>query len=299
MVAARWLERMSRALVLFIVLPFLMIAAPASASPWHWPLDDHRIDRPFDLPTSDYGTGHRGVDLPGRVGQRVRAVAAGHVTFAGRVAGIATITISHGDERSTYQPVSPRVRAGDAVAAGQVIGTLLGGHPSCRQTCLNLGRLRGKTYLDPADLLASEGSYRLVSPDGPPPEPPEVTPVGGELPLTGPITSAFGMRTHPVTGQRKLHDGVDIGAPCGTAVPVTGAGTVVRAGMNGAYGLQVEVRHGDSSTSYSHLSSTSAHVGSTVASGTVVGRVGTTGLSTGCHLHFMRIVGGRAVDPLG
>lgn len=288
---------MTRALRLILpLLALLLLPSPAHASPWQWPLGDHRIDRPFDPPESEYGAGHRGVDLPGRAGQTVRAVAAGRVTFAGSVAGIPTITITHGAERSTYQPVDASVRVGDAVSAGQPIGRLLGGHPSCRGTCLNLGRLRGDAYLDPAELLATDGAYRLVDPDGPPPEPP--APSVGDLPLDGPITSAFGMRVHPVTGVRKLHDGVDIGASCGTPVPVVSAGVVSRAGRHGPYGLQVEVRHGGSSTSYGHLSSISVAVGARVSDGQTVGRVGSTGMSTGCHLHFMRLVGGRPVDPL-
>jgi len=286
---------MLRALGLALLL--VLLPSPALASPWVWPVGEHRIDRPFAPPESEYGPGHRGVDLPGRVGETVRAVAAGRVTFAGRVAGVATVTITHGAERSTYQPVAASVQVGDAVDAGQPIGRLLGGHPSCRRTCLNLGRLRGDAYLDPADLLATGGSYRLIDPDGPPPEPPDLG--FGALPLDGPVTSAFGMRVHPVTGVRRLHDGVDIGAACGTPVPVVTGGVVTRAGRRGPYGLQVEVRHGDSRTSYSHLSAVSVAVGQRVAAGAVVGRVGSTGWSTGCHLHFMRLVDGRAVDPLG
>lgn len=288
---------MSRLIAPVLLLFLVLVPAAAHASPWEWPLGERRVDRPFDPPDSDYGPGHRGVDLPGRAGETVRAVAAGRVTFAGRVAGVATITITHGAERSTYQPVEASVHVGDAVTAGQPIGVLLGGHPSCHRTCLNLGRLRGDTYLDPADLLGAEGAYRLIDPAGPPPEPPER--VGGELPLDGPITSAFGMRVHPVTGERKLHDGIDIGAPCGTEVPTVAAGTVVHAGHRGAYGLQVEVRHGSGTTSSSHLSSVAVDVGQRVGAGTIVGRVGSTGMSTGCHLHFMTIVDGKPVDPLG
>lgn len=282
--------------LVFLTIVFLLAAQPASASPWHWPLDDHRMERPFEAPSSDYGPGHRGVDLPGRVGQTVRAVAPGRVTFAGQVAGIATITISHGAEKSTYQPVESSVRVGDAVTGGQAIGRLLGGHPSCRRTCLNLGRLSGEQYLDPADLLNAEGSYRLISPAGPAPKPPNL--VGGDLPLDGLITSAFGMRVHPVTGVRKLHDGVDIAAACGTPTPTVAGGEVTHAGPRGPYGLQVEVRHDGTSTSYSHLSSVSVQTGAAVRSGAIIGRVGSTGLSTGCHLHFMRLDQGRPVDPL-
>jgi len=289
---------MRRALLLLTILLTSSVAAPAAAAPWVWPIGEHRIDRPFDPPESDYGAGHRGIDLPGRAGQTVRSVAVGRVTFAGRVAGIWTITVSHGAERSTYQPVSPTVRAGDAVAAGQPLGRLLGGHPSCRRTCLNLGRLRGEEYLDPADLLATAGAYRLIDPDGRPPAPPAAS--TGDLPLDGPITSAFGMRVHPVTGVRKLHDGVDVGAACGTPVPAAGAGRVQRAGPSGPYGLQVQIDHGGgTATSYAHLGSVAVRRGQPVGAGDVLGRVGSTGFSTGCHLHFMRIVDGRPVDPLG
>lgn len=289
---------MRRALVLLLP-PLLVLGVPtsSSAAPWTWPLGDHRIDRPFDPPASAYGRGHRGVDIPGRAGQTVRAVAVGRIAFAGRVAGIWTITIEHGGERSTYQPVAPSVRVGDAVTAGQPIGRLLGDHPSCRRTCLNLGRLRGDEYLDPADLLATAGAYRLIDPDGEVPEPPDAG--TGDLPIDGPVTSAFGMRVHPVTGVRTLHDGVDIGAPCGTPVPALAAGEVSRAGPSGGYGLQVRVEHSDGvATSYSHLGSVSVRPGQRIDAATVIGRVGSTGYSTGCHLHFMRLVGGRAVDPL-
>lgn len=288
---------MRRALLLVPLLLTLVLASPAVAAPWTWPLGDHTIERPFDPPSSEYGAGHRGVDIPGRVGQTVRAVAVGRVAFAGRVAGIWTITIEHGGERSTYQPVAPSVRVGDAVTAGQPIGRLLGDHPSCRRTCLNLGRLRGDEYLDPADLLATAGAYRLIDPDGEVPEPPDVG--TGDLPIDGPVTSAFGMRVHPVTGVRKLHDGVDVGAPCGTPVPAVAAGEVGHAGFRGGYGLQVQVEHaGGVATSYSHLGSVTVRPGQRVGAGTVVGRVGSTGYSTGCHLHFMRLVDGRPVDPL-
>jgi len=289
---------MRRALLLLVTTLLAASVAPAAAAPWTWPIGEHRIDRPFDPPESDYGAGHRGVDIPGRAGQTVRAVAVGRVTFAGRVAGVWTITIDHGSERSTYQPVSPTVRVGDAVTAGQPVGRLLGGHPSCRRTCLNLGRLRGDEYLDPAALLATSGAYRLIDPDGSPPEPPGAG--AGDLPLDGPVTSAFGMRVHPVTGVRKLHDGVDIGSACGTPVPAAGAGRVGRAGASGAYGLQVQIEHGGGiATSYAHLGSVAVHRGQRVVTGDVVGRVGSTGFSTGCHLHFMRLVDGRPVDPLG
>jgi murein DD-endopeptidase MepM/ murein hydrolase activator NlpD len=287
------------------------VAAPARGGDgsWAWPLDDpqnqHNVDATFDLPDTEYSAGHRGIDLPGRVGEPVRAVAPGHVTFAGSVAGFGVVTVDHGAERSTYQPVDPQVHRGDAVEAGDVLGHLRGGGSHCATACLHLGRRPttsgAGTYLDPLDRLGSEARVRLVDPEGPVPAPP-VGPSGdGALrrPVGGPVTSSFGTRVHPVTGARKLHDGTDFGVPCGTPVHAAGAGTVVSRGVRGAYGNQVVVQHGDGlETSYNHLASQSVAVGERVTTSTIVGRVGSSGLSTGCHLHFMTRRDGTLTDPM-
>ncbi len=292
-----------RTLACVMLFVTALASAPAHAGDgsWAWPLGDRRVDGGFDLPDTEYGAGHRGVDLPGRAGEPVRAVAAGRVTFAGSVAGVGVVTVDHGGERSTYQPIDPQVGAGDTVDAGDVLGLLRGVGAHCATACLHLGRLEADGYLDPLDRLATESHVRLVDPDGPVPAPP-VGPSGdGTLrrPVGGPITSPFGPRTHPVTGQRKLHDGTDFGVPCGTPVHAAGAGTVVNRSFSGAYGNRVVVRHGDGlQTSYNHLTGQSVTVGQQVTTATVVGRVGSTGLSTGCHLHFMTRRGGRLTDPM-
>jgi murein DD-endopeptidase MepM/ murein hydrolase activator NlpD len=191
------------------------------------------------------------------------------------------------------------VQVGDAVSARQVIGTLLGEHSHCPGACLHLGRRVGADYLDPLDLLGG-GRFVLVSPDGDPPPPPPAG-VAGDLarPVGGPVTSPFGMRVHPVTGVRKLHDGTDFGVPCGTPVHAAAAGTVTAAGSAGAYGRRITIRHGGGlETSYAHLSVLSVPVGATVAAGDVIARSGTTGLSTGCHLHFMVRTHGTLTDPM-
>jgi murein DD-endopeptidase MepM/ murein hydrolase activator NlpD len=108
-------------------------------------------------------------------------------------------------------------------------------------------------------------------------------------PLTtpAPITSRFGWRTHPLTGNRRFHSGVDIGAPSGAPVIATGSGTVISAGWNGGYGNAVIIQHSDTQqTLYGHLSAISVQAGQTVAPGSVIGLVGSTGNSTGPHLHF-------------
>lgn len=275
------------------------VRSTTGPGPWSWPLDRHAVGRSFDPPADRYGAGHRGVDLSGAVGELVRAVAAGRVTFAGSVGGVPVVTIDHGDERSTYQPVAAVVDVGESVTAGQPIGTLLGQHSHCTTACLHLGRLAGDDYLDPLELLGP-GRFRLISPDGDPPAPPGSA--GGDLqrPVGGPVTSAFGLRVHPVTGVRKLHDGTDFGVPCGTPVHAADAGTVVSAGWAGAYGRRVTVRHRSGlETSYSHLARISTRVGATVGRGGVVALSGSSGLSTGCHLHFMVVVDGSPVDPMG
>lgn len=290
---------MRRSIVLALVLVLLAPASSSgSAGSWSWPLGDQRVDRHFDPPADEYGPGHRGIDLPGRVGDAVRSVAAGVVVFAGRVGGVPVISIDHGGERSTYQPVVADVRVGDAVEARQPIGALLGEHSHCESACLHLGRRVGDTYLDPLELLGS-GRFRLISPHGDPPPPP--TGADGTLvrPVGGPVTSPFGMRVHPVTGVRTLHDGTDFGVPCGTPVHAAAGGVVVSSGVRGAYGLSVMVRHSPGlQTSYSHLSRVSVAVGARLEAGDVVGHVGSTGMSTGCHLHFMVVQDGRPVDPM-
>lgn len=117
-----------------------------------------------------------------------------------------------------------------------------------------------------------------------------------------PMTSRYGWRTHPLTGTRRFHSGVDIGAPSGTPVVATASGTVVSAGWNGGYGKAIVIQHGDTQqTLYGHLSEISVQAGQTVPQGTVIGLVGSTGNSTGPHLHFeTRSPGANgwvAVDP--
>lgn len=292
---------MSRRFVLLAVavffLPSTAFAAPSDR--WAWPLDRGALADRFDRPAHPYGAGHRGVDLLGTIGDPVRAVAAGQVAFAGKVGGVFVVTVDHGRERSTYQPVSARVRVGDAVTARQVIGELLGGPSHCSGSCLHLGRIRADMYLDPLELM-SQARFALIDPDGPAPPPPAGA--GGTLarPVGGPVTSPFGMRVHPLTGIRKLHDGTDFGVPCGTPVHAAADGTVISAGVAGAYGIRVTLQHaGGLVTSYAHLSEVRTTVGGHVSRGSVIALSGTTGSSTGCHLHFMVIEHGHPIDPAG
>lgn len=127
--------------------------------------------------------------------------------------------------------------------------------------------------------------------------------VGGEMlwPLPGytRLSSTFKMRVHPITGVYKLHSGIDIPAPKGTNVLAANDGVVVKAGRNTAYGNMVMIDHGGGvSTLYGHGSEITVTLGQTVKKGDVILKVGSTGYSTGNHLHFEVRVNGSAVNPL-
>lgn len=141
----------------------------ATPPTWVAPLMPVRVTRGFEPPPGPYAPGHRGVDLAGRPGQSVLAAGAGRVVFAGAVAGVGVVTLRHPDGRSTtYEPVTPEVRAGDAVTAGQVIATLRAGHPGCLPAaCLHWGLRRADGgYANPL-LLLGRGPPRLLPLDGP------------------------------------------------------------------------------------------------------------------------------------
>ncbi len=113
------------------------------------------------------------------------------------------------------------------------------------------------------------------------------------------ISSTFGMRLHPLDGQRKMHYGVDLAADPGRLVGAAARGVVTHAGWVSGYGLLVEIRHpGDLTTRYSHLARVLCSPGDAVEPQQVIGLVGATGKTTGPHLHFEVWSGGRARDPL-
>jgi murein DD-endopeptidase MepM/ murein hydrolase activator NlpD len=112
--------------------------------------------------------------------------------------------------------------------------------------------------------------------------------------------SPFGYRIHPIFHTRRKHTGVDIGAPEGTPVHPGGKGKVVMTGWMGGYGNAIVVDHGGGrSTLYGHLSKITCAVGDEVDTSDVIGKVGSTGFSTGYHLHFEVRIDGTPVDPLG
>lgn len=129
-------------------------------------------------------------------------------------------------------------------------------------------------------------------------------PRGGKPPAYAPLrsyrlTGGFGYRTHPVTGQRAFHAGIDMAAPAGTPVLATQAGSIGYADWAGGYGLAIRVDGaGGYSTIYGHLSGIAVAPGAFVSAGQVIGYVGSTGRSTGPHLHYEVRRGNGVIDPL-
>ncbi len=132
-----------------------------------------------------------------------------------------------------------------------------------------------------------------------------VASVSGALPVSRPlsadaqISSTFGARSDPFLHSAAMHTGIDFRATYGRKVEATASGKIITAGPTGGYGNMVEIDHGFGlSTRYAHLSSISVDVGDTIARGEIVGLVGSTGRSTGPHLHYETRIDGEAVDPM-
>jgi murein DD-endopeptidase MepM/ murein hydrolase activator NlpD len=129
---------------------------------------------------------------------------------------------------------------------------------------------------------------------------------GGLLhtPSSGPVTSPYGYRTHPIYGYYSLHNGTDFGAPCGSQLWAGAGGTVIDTYYDEVYGNRLYLAIGRVNGAvitlvYNHLSSYAVGEGAKVSRGQVVGYAGTTGWSTGCHLHFTVLRNGEPVDPMG
>ena len=122
------------------------------------------------------------------------------------------------------------------------------------------------------------------------------TPVSGAR-----LASSYGMRKHPVTGYNKLHRGVDFAVPTGTPILAAGSGRIEMAGWNGSYGRYIRIRHNNTyQTAYAHMSGIAKgiYAGAQVDQGQVIGFVGSTGRSTGPHLHYEILVNRRQVNPM-
>ena len=158
-------EDRSRAMTWTGLTPTGLAWPAALRDRWAWPLHPlPAVVRPFVRPATQYGVGHRGVDLAGAPGQDVLAVAEGTVTHVGKVAGRGTVTVLHSSGiRSTYEPVSGVVVTGATVGRGAVLGILEESGSHCAAaTCLHVGAVRGESYLDPLTLLLGGQRVRLL-----------------------------------------------------------------------------------------------------------------------------------------
>ena len=124
-----------------------------------------------------------------------------------------------------------------------------------------------------------------------------LAPTANGWPVVGPITSPYGWRTDPISGARSFHSGTDIAAACGTPAVAPLDGTVISVGLDPSLGNYITVAHaGGLRTTYGHLSRQLVAPGQPIATGQVLGLVGSTGRSTGCHLHFGATRNGVSID---
>ncbi len=145
---------------------------------------------------------------------------------------------------------------------------------------------------------STDGSVDFYGPDGQSTKKTLMkTPIDGAR-----VSSGFGMRRHPVLGYGKMHKGIDFAAPTGTPIYAAGDGTIQKAGRFSSYGNYVRIRHrGDLDTAYGHMSRIASGIksGARVKQGQIIGYVGTTGRSTGPHLHYEVLVNAKQVNPRG
>lgn len=303
-----------------VLLAAVAGAPPAEAAGAVWPIPG-AVVRGYDPPEVRWAVGHRGVDLAGTADAPVVAPVGGVVSFAGVVAGKPVVVVTHGAERTTLEPMVASVAVGQPVAAGEVVGRLMPGHQPCpAEACLHWGLKRGEEYRDPLSLLGTphrllpdsavaeverraaerERAAALTTFAGASPGP------GGPgvlaRPSAGRVTSVFGPRLHPIFKEWRMHQGIDLSARCGTPLHAAADGVVRHVGYDASGGWRLVIDHGSPGgtsleTVYLHAQGYRVRAGERVTRGQLVGTMGTTGWSTGCHLHFGVKANGRHVDP--
>ncbi len=320
---ARPLRRAALMLTTSLAVLVLGWATPPPAeAAGPWPLSGP-IVRDFDPPAVAWGAGHRGVDVGGQPGDAIVAPRDGVVSYAQVLAGRPVLVIDHGDVRTTLEPVEALVEVGRRVTAGEVVGRLAAGHPCTAAACLHWGLKRGEEYLNPVTLgdaeprllpdtaaaavtkraeeraEAARAAQQFASGGAAPP------PGNGVLgqPANARLGSRFGPRFHPIFKEWRLHAGIDLSNACGTPLFAAADGVVSHMGYDSSGGWRLIVDHGvvngaNLQTVYLHAQGYSVRAGARVTRGQQVGTMGSTGWSTGCHLHFSTKVNGRQVDPL-
>ena len=211
--------------------------------------------------------------------------------FAGMIAaisGLAVATPALANSAAANADVTSPLRAAQAAKpSGQ------GGDEDFRKLFNGWKSMdNGQLVLTPATKLATAPSattYRPVS-----------VSIPSRMPVNGAVlTSGYGMRFHPVLGGRRQHKGIDLAEPVGSPVYATADGVVSKADWFSSYGLFISLEHGGNiQTRYGHLSRLNVAAGQAVRKGDLIGYVGTTGRSTGPHLHYEVRIAGLAVNPV-
>ena len=222
---------------------------------------------------------------------RIRGTVGGSLYRSARAAGVPARAVQqYLRTLNTYVPVDGGLRAGDAfdiivdfkrAATGDTMAGDL----------LYAGLERGGKPVAQLVRWGKDGQFYEASGVG-------EQRSGLLTPVNGRVTSRYGMRRHPILGYRRMHAGLDFRAGHGTPIYAVTDGTVAFAGRNGGYGNFVKLNHGGGlATGYAHMSRIAVNNGTRVRRGQVIGYVGSTGLSTGPHLHYEMYRNGRAVDP--
>jgi murein DD-endopeptidase MepM/ murein hydrolase activator NlpD len=228
----------------------------------------------------------QGVRNNGRaIGRKIRTgqlVAFNSRKFASIVAAAAAAFLAMGASPAAAQGTAASTQLASSVKpADQVQTPLDEGDEDFRQLFASWKSLDGGAG------LASAAPRAKVSV-------PSRMPVGGVT-----LTSDYGMRTHPVLGGRRNHKGVDLAGPVGTPVYATADGLVSKAERFSSYGNYIQIEHGgEMQTRYAHLSGYAVRAGDKVHKGDLIGYVGSTGRSTGPHLHYEVRIAGEAVNPV-
>ena len=215
-----------------------------------------------------------------------------------------TAFIAAEEARIAAEEAAPRRRAAEQAAAAEAAAQAAqaarpaqapASAPSSNETG---GSSSGGSSSSGSSSGSSTPAPSAPAPSTPPPSSGDTNSSGWTWPAGGAVGSGFGMRLHPILGYYRMHNGLDIGGSQGSPIWAASSGTVLSAGWQGGFGNAVIISHGNGVSSlYAHMSSISVSSGQTVSAGQTIGAVGSTGLSTGPHLHFEVHRGGTPVDP--
>lgn len=259
----------------------------------------------FVLGTSSFTDILDNLELLSRIGRQDERIAAQVKTARDGVAEARKRTRVAREEQARVEAVAAAATAEQQGVVTRLVASRDALVSAQREKSATLASIEGDQadiHAEIEDLEAQSASLaeqirQAQQPSSSPSAPPIVPPTGSGLlgwPVSGPVVSGFGMRWG------RMHEGIDITCPTGTPVRAAGAGTVIWAGWRGGYGNLVVVDHGGGlSTAYAHNSAFASSVGQSVAAGQVISYAGSTGNSSGPHVHFEVRVNGGAVDPLG